>query len=259
MGNAVGKPARASSWASPPFVACVIILTFSAVGLRPLVGMLKDRYRKESIDIRLPLQRFDVSRLPSFRQSRDASAFFLEEASDEARGTAEYVSLSLQEKEPADAAGHAFLFVTYYSDPKDKVPHTPEVCYRQVGTVIRDIQTVTVDTPALMPEHASIRARLLAVEQSNTNGVIAYCFCVNGEFYFDRNQVRWAISCPGDKYIYFSKIEAAAPYDAGEDPEPALQLAKKLLSEALPVLLSEHYPKTADLNPNRPPHSTPRP
>ena len=148
---------------------------------------------------------------------------------------------------PAGTAGHAFLFVTYYSDPEDKVPHTPEVCYRQVGTVIRDSRTVTVDTPALLPEHGNITARSLRAEQKSTNGVIVYCFCANGEFYFDRNQVRWAISWPGDRYVYFSKIEAAAPYDAGEDPGPALQRAKTLLGEALSVLLSEHYPRTADL------------
>lgn len=227
---------------SPVFLICALILIGAAIGLRPGMASLAERYRKKSIDPRRPFDHFDVSRLPSFQESPGPLPVNI---SADMVDTEDYLLIGLKDEGRTGPEMQAFLFVTYYSDPKDKVPHTPEVCYRQGGSVVENMTTITLDTPELAPEHPRIQARSLQLRHITGRSAIVYTFCVNGEFRYDREQVRWAIAKPGDPYIYFSKIEAVAQYRQGTDPAIATEWAKKLLREALPILVSEHYPDTA--------------
>ena len=106
---------------------------------------------------------------------------------------------------------------------------------------------VTVETPGLAPEHPQIIGRLVTLKQPVGHTKLIYVFCANGEFCYDRERVRWIISRPGDRYIYFSKIEALAHYPPEGDPDAAVRRCKLLLSEALAVLVAEHYPRREQL------------
>jgi len=224
---------------TPVFVVCAVILSAAAVGLRPGMAALAEHYRKQSIALRRPLQDFDPSRLPSFRASLAEPPV---DSSFEEAGTDDYLVIGLEELGARGPDRAAFLFVTYYSDPDDKVPHTPEVCYRQTGVVVESMTTITIDTPDLAPDHPRINARLLILRRTRSQLALIYVFCVNGEFRCERTQVRWMAAWPGDRYVYFSKVEAITYYELGADPTPAIERSKKLLREALTVLVTDHYP-----------------
>jgi hypothetical protein len=51
--------------------------------------------------------------------------------------------------------------VSYYSDPRDTVPHTPEICYRQGGSVVRSIEVVDVEVPGLETGPEVIAAKMI--------------------------------------------------------------------------------------------------
>ncbi len=237
---------------SPLFVSCALVALTAGLTLRPGLRALAEHYRKESIAIRRPLAELDVSLLPSFRRAAGTVPASITAAD---LGTEEFIWLALSDESTNFERRTASLLVTYYNNPRDKVPHTPEVCYRQQGTDITGVTTDTLETLRLAPENPRIKIRVMRVHQPQPPawGVLAYVFCANGEFCHDREQVRWIIDRPGDRYTYFSKIEASAHYlpDAGPGAGPgagpegmveAMQRAKRLLSEVLPVLIDEHFP-----------------
>jgi len=229
---------------SPVFVVSVLIAIAAAVGLRPGMIALADYYRKEPVELRRSLTQFDVSALQSFRRLPESRALTVPL---EAIGTDEYTVLFLEKKGSVDPARREALFVTYYSDPDDRVPHTPEVCWRQGETIVKDVSAITLDTPELAPEHPQIPARLLRMEQPSDHVVLVYVFCANGRFYDSRERVRLAVAWPGARHVYFSKIEAVAYYPRKADPGPSLARCKQLLREALPILVQQHYPTKEDL------------
>jgi hypothetical protein len=136
----------------------------------------------------------------------------------------------------------AELFITYYSDPRDKVPHTPDVCARQAGAIVRELSAITVDIPSLGPELSPIRGRFVLLEYPTFWTTTIYVFFVEGRFRNSREQVRWDIGMPGNKHVYFSKIDAASHIPVGGDKEQGIEMCKTLLRESLPILLAEHFP-----------------
>lgn len=236
-------PRTRQTLASPLFVACALVIAAAAIGLRPATTALGDRYRKETIALRRPLNQFTAACLPSFRKAKRADS----QRSRRDPEREDFVWVYVREEGRYRPPRRADLLLTYYSDPGDKVPHTPEVCYRQSGVEVTDISTVTVETPGLAPEHPQITARLLHLKQPVGQSVVLYVFCVNGEFCYDRERVRWIIARPGDRYIYFGKVEAVADCPSGPNTHAAVERCKKLLREALPVLVNEYYPDTAQL------------
>jgi hypothetical protein len=198
-------------------------------------------YLKKSIEIRRPLLEFDISRLPSFQEGWSSSVSQAYESPEDV-GTDECVIIKFEKgfKETA-------LFVTYYSNPKDKVPHTPDVCYRQAGAIVRYMRNITLDTPELAPEYPQIKARLVALRMPSYDQIVLFCFCVEGELRYSREQVRWVIGKPGNHHTYFSKIETTSFHTIGSNEEESIELCKTLLREALPVLLTEHFPDKKQL------------
>jgi len=229
---------------SPVFLSGVLLLIAAAIGLRPMMSALDQHYRKKSIDLRRRLVEFDATGLPSFYLAADPVA---RDVPLDDVGTEDLLFIRLEDRKARSGAAEAMLFVTYYSDPDDKVPHTPEVCYRQGGAVVEEMRTITLDTPELAPEHPRIDARFLRMSQRGgaDKVIVVYVFHVNGEFRYDREQVRWLIAWPGDPYSYFSKVEAVVHYPPGADPAIAAERATRLLREALPSLLTRYYPETA--------------
>ena len=234
----------ASTLCSPVFVASAVVLAAAALGLRPAVRALAVHYAKEPIAIRRPLVDLDLTLLPSFRR---VAGEVPPSVTPVDLGTEEFTWLALADESTEFRHQSASLFVTYYSNPRDKVPHTPEVCYRQQGTEVTGLTTDTLETPGLGPDTPSITIRVMQIHHPEPPawGVLAYVFCANGKFCHDREQVRWIIGWPGDRYTYFSKIEVAAQYSPEAGPmgeAQALRRAKRLLSEVLPVLVEQHFP-----------------
>ncbi len=233
---------------SPPFVACALMLGGAAAGLQPAVRALVRHYSKQPISLRRPLDEFDAARLASFRVVADG-AFFDTVISDDV-GTDDTLLVELEKKGAATEGRReldTLLFVTYYNDPRDTVPHTPEVCYRQGGATVNAITSVYLDVDGIDPTGPKrIKARLLDLEQAGMREVLVYVFCSNGRFYDDRLWVRMALGMPGDGYTYFSKIEVLTAYPPGESFADAAERCKLLLREALPIL-TEHFPANDDL------------
>jgi hypothetical protein len=71
---------------------------------------------------------------------------------------------------------------------------------------------------------------------------VVYTFVCNGRFYADREQVRWAIGRPGDKYTYFAKVEVGSTAPPDGDFEATRRHCKAMLGEALAVLVDQHFP-----------------
>ena len=233
---------------SPPFVACALMLGGAAAGLQPAVKALIRHYSKEPISLRRSLDEFDAARLASFRVVTDGTAF--DTAVSDDVGTDDALRLVVEKKGAATEGRReldTLLFVTYYNDPRDTIPHTPEVCYRQDGATVNAITPVYLDVDGIDPTGPKrIKARLLDLENAGVRAALVYVFCCNGRFYDDRLWVRLALGMPGDGYTYFSKIEVLTACPPGESFADAVQRCKLLLREALPIL-TEHFPANDDL------------
>jgi hypothetical protein len=221
---------------SAGFLFSAAVLSLAAVALRPGVEALSEHYTKEPIAVRKPLSEFDVSRLPSFKSGWTRSDIPPDDIE-----TDEYAIIRLSAEQPAQMPKEVVLFVTYYSDPESKVPHTPDVCYRQGGAVLKSMKNTTIAIPGLA-QQSKITARLLLFRQRGYNQVVIFSFFADGQFRNSREQVRWTIGKPGNRHVYFSKIETVASYPTDGSPVPAINLCKKLFAEAVSILVSEHFP-----------------
>lgn len=229
---------------SPPFVLAALIISAAAVGLRPAFSAVARRYSKESIGLRKPLAGLDLAALPSFGPaSRPPTAH----PSIRDVGTSDFVFTEIEPQRLGSARMQPALFVTYYSNPRDKVPHTPDVCYRQAGCTVVGLETawIELDCPGMASER--IEVRVVELARAGQRRLVVYVFCACGEFCCDRERVRWIIGRPGERYVYFSKIETTTPYMLPDEKPAALRVCCDLLREALPVLLRDHFPSQADL------------
>ena len=229
------------SFCSAGFLLPLAILAAAALGLRPGLEALARHYQKEPIAIRKSLKEFDISRLPSFRTGWVRSDIPPDEIE-----TDEYLIVRLSRAVPAGERAAVVLFVTYYSDPRSKVPHTPDVCYRQGGATIEQMKNIIIDVPELA-QSPRVKARLLLLREKTERKVVVFCFCADGRFKHSREQVRWIIGKPGNRHVYFSKIETVAGYPMDGSPEAAIELCTRLFREAVPILVTEHFPTPEQL------------
>jgi hypothetical protein len=225
----------------PAFVLSLGVLLFAAFGIHPAMAFLSEKFSKSPIELRKPLDTFTASRMPSFASGYTYQTTQLDSI---ALGTDRYLCLNVI---PDNRQGFclARLIVSYYSNQQDKVPHTPEVCYRQIGAVIKQLSTIALETPELGPVQPTIPVCLVRAGFKDRDEISIYCFYVEGKFRSDRTQARLIIGMPGNKHTYFSKIEACAVLSTDSDPAQAITICKKLLQEALPPLVNEYFP-TAD-------------
>ncbi len=223
------------SWFSGPFLTAALLLILAAAILPPALRALASHYEKEPIAIRRSLKTFDPQRLPFFARGWNLDSI---PASVEDIGTEEYLHIAFQSKDKSKLLQRIELFITYYSDPRDKVPHTPEVCSRQAGAIVRELTTATID----IPESGPIEVKLLILDDQKHSSLTLYVFCVEGLFRHDREQVRWVIGKPGHRHVFFSKIEAAAVLPANGDTQIAFEACKTVLCQVIPVLVHDYFP-----------------
>jgi hypothetical protein len=240
-------PAEPPRVLSPVFIAAAAVLAAAAAGLQPLLSLLIETYTKEPVAVRKRLDALDTSALRSWRLIAEDPTFRIEVDPDEV-GTDDVIQMVFQ---PAGSPGRrpaedTLLFVTYYNDPRDTIPHTPEVCYRQSGAIVHDIQTITIPVDGPGPEPVEVEARLLDLQPEGWHGALAYVLVCNARVYHDRKWARLAIGWPGDRRVYFSKVEAVSRCE-GDDCAGAIERVRTMLAEALPVLMRDHFPGRGDV------------
>jgi hypothetical protein len=242
------RPRWRSAWSVLPLVSASLFLA-AAVGLRPGAEALIRHYRKEPIELRKPLREFDAGEMQTFRLVPASSGFT---RGTEAAGgrVEEQLSLVFEDLPPGEAGSaqpDVRLTVIYEGDPDRQVPYPPELIYRQSGAVVEGVRAIDVDTPDLAPDPSGVPARFLDIKQNDDHFILIYLYCCNGEFYDDREEVRFAISWPGDKYAYFSRVEALMEWPPGMSRLDATERCQRLLSEAVPILVRDHFPRREDL------------
>ena len=229
---------------SPLFILAVSLMILIGIGLPPALAAIQDHFSKQPIELRVSFDDFDTDSLPSFRFDPELPA-----TSGDAQwiGTEDWFSHGFAAANPPDARlkdRPVILFVTYYSDPRDTIPHTPEVCYRQAGSVIESMEKVDLEVAGF---DEPVTARLLDISQGPFRLAVLYVICHNGEIYHEREHVRLAMGMPGDKYTYFSKIEAISQVDTKTTWEDAVVLTRQLLTESLEEMVDRHYPTRAQV------------
>jgi hypothetical protein len=225
------------------FVLSAVILAVAALGLRPGMSALSKYYAKETIGVKRSLRKFDAANLAGFQKEWNLHT---EETKDDI-GTEEYVIVELDKKHLSKDLQSAYLLVTYYSDPRDKVAHTPDVCYRQAGAIVKAKTAIQLDIPSISSQQTPVQATLVDLNVGLANRIVIFFFVVEGKFRRTREQVRWVLGMPGNKYCYFAKIEASATYPKDGDPSKATEIARQLFAESMPVLLDQYLPDTGQL------------
>lgn len=234
----------ARSFFSVPFILCAVSLSTAALALRPAMLALSRYYAKEPIPIRRPLAEFDVSALPTFETGWQ---FVRHPQPTDSLGTTEYAYIGIKRTQPAKTPSSADLVIAYYSNPQDKVPHVPDVCYRGQGAQIKKMTRISLEASTPAGRTIPFDARFMIFQWPGYNEVVMYCFCAEGHLRYSREQVRWIIGKPGNRRTYFSQIKAGVFYPLGGAPDQAVELCEKLLCEATSVLLAEYFPQKEQL------------
>jgi len=226
-----------------PFLAAATLLLLAAFLLRPAVARVARTYTKQPAAIRRPLRQLDFASLPSFEARWKVRLY---DAPTQDIGTEEYVRAAIWGPQE-NAAGPMEFFVTYYSDPADKVPHTPDVCGRQAGWTVKRMSAM--DLAVAWPPARSSDCTANQVTMTNSQGdmLTVFLFVAEGRFCKTRNQVRWQLAMPGNRKTYFSKVEVAAPIGPDGDETAAVEACRRLLRQVLPILLEEHFPASENL------------
>lgn len=227
-----------------PAVACAVILAAMATTGTRWAESMAARFGKQPAYLRHPLDRFDESLLAGFTPMEvDPAAKKSLRESDVGTDAVLYRWMRPR-GEPAIGQddGRLELFVTYYSNPRDQIPHTPEVCARQAGATVLRIGRESLTLTGGDGTSKTVELTLVMTELSGTEIVTLYCFCCEGRFHPDRESTRLCLAMPGNARTYFAKIEATARCTAGRDASSATSLLLRLLAEAIPILEREHLP-----------------
>lgn len=233
----------------PAFLVSVFLLAGSASGLHWYAESTGKRFRKAPAYLRQSLKRFDRSALKPyiFNRSLDLS---LEE--EQALGTSNYIQWILEDTsvtDPRSPLRWARMFISYYTDSPDQVPHVPDVCYLGAGFSIAGSRNDSFQVPELAELGYDTRVPFRAMTFSRPGVVgdltptVVYTFGVNNVIRPDRNSVRRVMGNLTDKYAYFSKVEVT--FGLGREyPDRAevVRAAQKLFEKVLPVLIRDHWP-----------------
>ena len=238
-------PRARTSWRHPIAITGLVLLLASAIGLQSAVGGLERRYTKLPIDPVQPIADAAPGVLPSWRLAESYRGVDFIAGDVE---TDEIWSGCFRATDPRYDTGeqHSSTFVTYYSDPRAQVTHTPEVCYPQAGLVVDLDDTVPLDVTIPGPDgpiEKTISVRRLRVDQEPLNTVVMYLFWSNGRAYHERERLRFALAIPGDRYTYYSKIEVFTAITDDDTLQTATDRNLGLMRELLPHLIETYYPE----------------
>lgn len=233
-----------------PFITSTIFLLVTIAGIQPAIATLGIRYEKLAIKIRKPLAQLDDLKFVSFERSPVLIADMQRMVNAEV-GTTEfvykgYVEIGSTPKSEGQRPDVETL-ITYYSDPRDQIPHTPEVCYRQGGAIVNSNISTNIEVPDQAGGTRRIGCRLLDMQQPGCRVALLYVFCCEGEFYDSRETTRLAIAMPGNRYTYFMKVETMVFMGAYDEFDSSVARSKRLMCEVVAALVRDHLPTNADL------------
>ena len=232
---------------SKAYLSCVIFLLACALGLQAAVKVLGVYLTKKPIELQMSLDDLDDSKFYSYKVI-DKSRIENEEV-EAALGTDEYIKWVFEdEREPEDSPFKRILvFVTYYTGDEYTVPHTPEVCGAGGGSlpIIKGVMPIKVSNVNADNDEIKVKVLELLSPKSNTYiQKVAYFFSANGDYLYDRNQVRLRMNALKDKYAYFAKIEFSV-FGRADDltDEAMLEKVERLSRRLVPELVKNHFPK----------------
>lgn len=225
----------------------------AVVGLRALARALDVTFRKQAVELKLPLAALDWHKLePEYRQHLIQPAP-LDGETLQNLGTEEYLQVRLlaEGHSARDLTRVAIVFITYYTGQPDLVPHVPEECYLaggydRVGPMITE--TVYVPGVGAPDDRISVRVLQFQSREGEDQPTVLYFFHANGEYLTTRMGVRWRLARLLESCAYYAKIEVTFTNDRGNlrrrrhpDPEEALKALGPLLRKLMPVLLEDHF------------------
>lgn len=232
-----------------PFVTAVVLLGIAVVLSGPVAGWMNLRLAKEPIQLRRPLDALDAHNL---RPYRVVNRQILDAAIEEALGTSQYVSWTLEDTrvKPGDPLRFAHLFITYYTGGGSLVPHTPDVCYLGAGyqpAQPHENMELRVSSLDLIGRKLPVRVCTFAKTAifDHQQMSVVYTFHCNGRFAATRTRVRILLNDPAARFAYFSKVEASF---LGATRAETVEGAKKLFTRILPLLVEYHWPDIEETN-----------
>lgn len=231
------------------FIAGAVVLALAGVFMQDAAKATSRVLRKRSVSIRKHLRDLDAGVLSGFRFVED-----MNRGADVVAETDEFVGWRLSpEVEHLSGVETIYLQVYYYSTEGRTpiIPHTPEVCYRQIGEHVSSIKATTIDVDMGAGATLEVPAKCLKLTQrsmgKSRDCCVLYTFCVNGEFLSDRELARLKMAMPWNRAVYFMKIEILASVPSDDDFQVAFEAARSVLAGVIPEIVANHLPNAADI------------
>ncbi|MCB9853962.1 MAG: exosortase-associated EpsI family protein [Phycisphaerales bacterium] len=158
-------------------------------------------------------------------------------------GTEEYIEWTLRDRRVKEKDGNLVnLFVTYYTNVQDQVPHVPEECNPQAGLIPAGDDSLTFHMDSLDEDIDVRRLAFLPKKEEQLKNVVYYTINVNGTFHNGRQTARLKMADPRDARLYYSKLEIMFSGRLNAvDPELDRR-AKELMDATIGVLFENYWP-----------------
>lgn len=229
------------------FLACAALLATFAIAFQGLAGYMGFEFNKLPIYLQNPLDQLDTQKLGPYEL---LGAHQIKPEILDSLGTDMYIQWYLKDTRhqgPPRPQDVVQLFVTYYTDQPDQVPHVPEECYVGGGGY-QVLRSRLIDIPIrYRGERISVPFQVIEFQSPSYFGghprVVMYTFHTNGQFCATRMCVRQSLADATVPYAYFSKIEVTlGNNEALPERDQAVEAGTRFLQVVLPVLLEEHWP-----------------
>jgi len=218
------------------FGLAVVVLVASAVAMQ----VVDFKIIKKPLPIRKPLVDMKPSSLGPYDlvMSRRLSTDVIGEL-----GTDEYIEWQLRDRRiDNEADAIVALFVTYYTNVQDQVPHVPEECYNQGGQVVGDDETLEFTIDSLGEKIPVRRLSFFEQRRPKLKDYVYYTISVNGTFHSGRQTARLKMGYPTETHLYYSKIEITFPNRIEKDIPSLDRRAAELMDATIRVLFEDHWP-----------------
>lgn len=218
------------------FALAVAVLAASAIATE----YYNFKIIKSGLPIRKPLVDMPVSVLGHYEllASRRLSSDILSEL-----GTDEYIEWTLRDKRIADKNDALVnLFITYYTNVQDQVPHVPEECNPQAGLVPSGDDTIDIRIDSLDEDISVRRLGFLPKKEIRVKNIVYYTINVNGAFHSGRQGARLEMADPLDTHLYYSKIEIMFSGRTRNDDPELDRRAAELMNMTIDALFKDYWP-----------------
>lgn len=219
------------------YVLAVVVLAGSAAAMQ----VIDFQVIKKPLPLQKPLIDFDRDSLKPLVRV-DANILSKDVVAE--LGTEEYIEWTLSDPRINDTSkAHLSLFLTYYTNVQDQVPHVPEECYYQGGSVMTGDETQAWSLSALPGEEIAVRRLEFArPDRPDSNSLVYYTINVNGMFFADRQGARFKLKSFNETHLYYSKVEIAFHGYSKNELEVLDKRARELMDITVGELFEEHWP-----------------